>query len=153
MSVQEAAKVLGVKDEAVRKAIREGRLVHNTDVQGGNVRYSVTREAVEEYRNRRSGRVVAGYSKEAIEQNREIFGKFFGDLQKAIEENTALERKAVEQREREFEQREKTNELLEKLIAQNEEAGLALEEISGKKDEGLKEIKEERPWYVRWFGG
>lgn len=170
MPTREAATLLGVTRQTVKNMLSDGRLRGDKvfDTQSNVEAWMVDGEQVKEIARERRSVTVSDYGEGTRNLLDSHVARQVEELKQARNEmrlsREAAERRHVErmrlwdevaaQRGREYEQREKTNELLEKLIAGQEQSGLTLEEINEKKDEGLAEIKEERPgWFRRLFLG
>ena len=156
LTPQQAAAETGLHEETIRKAIREKRLGGSQDVEGGNIRYSTTRRDIEAWQHQRSGRIVAGYSKEAREELERLFGSLVKVMREDLEADHArleLDRQMIEEiRGLRTEMRERIK-IDRELLALSKEK-LGAQERTAEATEGIEEHKAEevRPWYKRWFG-
>ena len=157
MTAREAASILGVTRQTIKNMIDAGKLRGSKvfDTTSNVEVWMVDSEEVEEAANQRNSRVVAGYSKEAQKQYRDMLGGFYKSLEDTIKESIEIERARLDVDRDMVEEIKGLREEVRQRMALDREL-LEEQKKSREAIEGVRELKEEeeqKSWFARWFGG
>ena len=137
----QAAKLLGVSQQAVRNAIEEGRLEGNKDLHGGKVKFTTSREAVEQYRENRTAVSVRKIDKEVAETFSNMIAR---EVEPVLQFWQQYGGRMMNAHENHNEFLEKQGKKIDNLCEQLGETNRLLQELLEKREE------ERRPWWKFW---